>query len=105
MSKQKYNFNVHGMHCSACVLMTESEIGDLPNITYVKSSLKNNSVEVEGDFGNKTPEQIAEMLTAPLKTHGYTVSVEKQIQDKKWSDFTIAVPVAVGFAVMFVLLQ
>lgn len=101
----KYTFHVHGMHCNACILMTESEIGDLPNVTYVKSSLKNHSVEVIGDFGNKTPEQIAEELTAPLKTHGYTVSIEKQIKEKNWSDFKIAIPIALAFAALFVALQ
>jgi sulfite exporter TauE/SafE len=85
--------------------MTESEIGDLQEVTYVKSNLNNHSVDVEGNFGDKNPEQIAEMLTVPLESHGYTVSVEREIHDKKWSDFKIAVPVAVGFAVLFVLLQ
>ena len=93
------------MHCNACVLMTESELGDLPNITHVTSSLKNHSVEVVGDFGNKTPEQIVEELTVPLRPHGYTVSIEKQVKEKKWSDFKIAVPIALGFAVLFVVLQ
>ncbi len=102
---QKYTFHVHGMHCSACVLMTESELGDLPHITHVKSSLKRHSVEVMGDFGDKTPEQIAEELTIPLKPHGYTVSVEKQIKENKWSDFKIAIPIALGFAILFVVLQ
>ena len=82
-SNQKtYTFHISGMHCQACVLMTESELGDLPSVTHVKSSLKNHSVEVTGDFGDKTPEQIAEELTAPLKPHGYIVSVEKQIKQK-----------------------
>ncbi len=105
MNTKKYTFHVHGMHCNACVLMTESELGDLPNITHVKSSLKNHSVEVIGEFGDKTPEQIAAELTMPLKSHGYTVSVEKQIHTKKWSDFKVAVPIALGFAVLFVVLQ
>src|ERR1035437_4805256 len=112
-NKQKYTFHVYGMHCNACVLMIENEIGDLPNITYVKSSLKNNSVEVEGDFGNKTPEQIAEELTILLKDHGYTVSVDEfgklitgnQVKTKKWSDFKIAIPIALAFAVLFIVLQ
>ncbi len=105
MTNQKYTFHVHGMHCNACVLMTESELIELPNIIEAKSSLKNNSVEVVGDFGDKTPEQIAEDLTAPLKSHGYTVSVEKKQQNVKWEDFKIAVPVALGFALLFVFLQ
>ena len=102
---QKYTFHVHGMHCNACVLMTESELGDLSNITHVKSSLKNHSIEIEGDFGDKTPEQIAKELTIPLKPHGYTVSVERQVKEKKWSDFKFAVPIALGFGVIFVVLQ
>lgn len=93
------------MHCNACVLMTESELGDLPNITQVKSNLNNHTVEVVGDFGNKTPEQIAEELTATLKSHGYSVSVEKERHAVKWRDFKIAVPIALGFAVLFVALQ
>lgn len=80
---QKYTFHVHGMHCNACVIMIESELQELPNVTYVKSSLKNHSVEIEGDFGSKTQEQIASELTIPLKPHGYTVSAEKQQHDAK----------------------
>jgi len=102
---QKYTFHVRGMHCNACTLMIESELGDLPDITYVKSSLKNHSVEIVGDFGNKTLEQISEELTIPLKSHGYTVSVEKQIKKNNWFDFKVAVPIAVGFAVLFIVLQ
>lgn len=102
---QKYTFHVNGMHCNACVLMTESELGDLPNITHVKSSLKNNSVEVSGNFGDKTKEQIAEELTIKLKPHGYTVSVEKNENVAKLEDFKIAVPIALGFVLFFVALQ
>lgn len=100
-----YTFHVSGMHCNSCVLMTESELGDLPNIIKVKSSLKNHSVEVTGDFWGKTPEQIAEELTIPLKSHGYSISIEKQTEVVNWSDFKIAVPIAVIFAILFVILQ
>ena len=105
MENKKYTFHVHGMHCNACILVTESELEDLPNITYVKSSYKNHSIEVSGDFGNKTEEQIAEELTSKLKPHGYTVSLQKQKQEVIWKDFKIAIPIAVGFAVLFVVLQ
>jgi sulfite exporter TauE/SafE len=101
----KYTFHVHGMHCNSCVLLTESELGDLPRVTHVKSSLKNHSVEIAGNFGTMTPEEIAAELTMPLKPHGYTVSVEKQIHKKNWADFKIAIPIALGFAALFVLLQ
>ncbi len=103
---QRYTFHIHGMHCNACVFLTESVLGDLPNITHVTSSLKNHSVEVVGDFGDNTPEQIAEALTIPLKPHGYTVSVERQEHHTAtWGDFKSAVPIALSFAVLFVVLQ
>ncbi len=100
-----YTFHVSGMHCNACVLMTENELGDLPNVINVTSSLKDHSVEVTGDFGDKTPEQIAEELTTSLAPHGYTISVERQNKERKWGDFKIAVPIAMAFVVLFILLQ
>jgi len=100
-----YTFHVHGMHCNSCVILTESKIAELPNVQKAKSSLKNHSIEVTGDFGNMNESQIAEILTQPIKSHGYTVSLEKQVMDKNWSDFKIAIPIAVGFAVLFILLQ
>ena len=105
MNKQTYSFHVSGMHCNSCVLMTESELNDLPEITKVKSSLKKNSVEVTGDFGDKDQRQIAIELSEVLKKHGYTLSVEKQIKVTNWSDFKIAIPVAILFAFIFVILQ
>jgi uncharacterized protein len=100
-----YTFHIHGMHCNSCVLLIESIFGDLPNVSKVKSKLKNHSVEIVGDFGDKTDTEIANELTVLVKDNGYIVSVEKQIVQKNWSDFKIAVPVALGFAILFVLLQ
>ncbi len=100
-----YTFHVHGMHCNACILMIESELNDLPQINQVTADLKNHSVEVVGNFNNKTHEEIAHELTIPLQPHGYTISIDKQQHTTNWSDFKIALPVALGFAVLFVLLQ
>ncbi len=102
---KKYKFHVHGMHCNSCVILTENEIGSLPNISSVKSDLKTRSIEVEGDFGDRTMEQIAEELSIPVKSYGYRVSIEKQIQNIKWNDFKIAFPIAIGFIVVFIVLQ
>lgn len=105
MKKQTYTFHVSGMHCHSCVLMTESELNELPEIEKVKSSLKKNSVEVIGDFGDLSQEQIASELSNVLKKHGYTLSVDKQIKTKNWKDFKIAVPIAIAFAIIFIILQ
>jgi sulfite exporter TauE/SafE/copper chaperone CopZ len=103
--QQTYTFHVNGMHCKSCVVVTESELQALPNVTSAKSSLSHHSVEVTGDFGEKTPVAIAEELTQVLSKHGYTLSVEKQTRTKNWADFKIAIPIALVFAVTFVILQ
>ena len=106
MSQQKtYTFHVNGMHCSACVILTESELADVPEVSHVKASLKNLNIKVTGDFGGKEPERIALDLNEVLKPHGYILSLEKQQAPIKWSDFKIALPVAGVFIALFVFLQ
>ena len=100
-----YTFHVNGMHCKACVVLTESELNDVPEVSKAKSSLANLSVEVTGDFGDKEPEHIARDLSEVLKPHGYTLSLEKQKHRAKWSDFGIALPIAGAFIALFIILQ
>jgi len=100
-----YLFHVDGMHCKACTLLIETELGETPDVQRVTAHLSSNTVKVEGDFGDMSAEAIAAKLSLPLKKHGYTLSLEKQTVVKKWSDFKSAVPIALGFAVLFVLLQ
>ncbi|MBP9732489.1 MAG: sulfite exporter TauE/SafE family protein [Candidatus Magasanikbacteria bacterium] len=104
-SSKKHIFQVNGMHCKACVLVTESELKEVPYISDATSRLETRTVEVCGNFGDKTPEMIAADLSEVLGPHGYTLSVEKQEKQKNWSEFKIAIPVAGLFAVLFVLLQ
>jgi len=104
-SNKKYTFHVSGMHCNACILLTESELQDHPKVSSATSSLKNHSVEVCGDFGDVPLETVAEELSGLLEKHGYSLSIEKKEQSKKWSDFKLAVPIALVFAVLFVVLQ
>ena len=40
-----------------------------------------------------------------LKPHGYTLDLEKQKRSVKWSDFRIALPIAVVFVALFIFLQ
>lgn len=100
-----YTLHVSGMHCASCPMLIEGELGDLPNVTKVKASLKHNHVEVTGDFGEKSLEDIAKELTLVTASHGYTLSPEKQKHAAKWHEFGIATPLAVGFIALFVVLQ
>jgi sulfite exporter TauE/SafE/copper chaperone CopZ len=105
MTEQTYTFHIQGMHCKACIFMTESELLDLPHVTHAKSSLKSHTIEVTGDFGNRTKEEVAKEFTDVLLPRGYTVSTERMVQPKRWSEFGIAIPVAIVFGIGFVLLQ
>lgn len=105
MNEQTYTFHVSGMHCNACVLMTESEIGDLPYVRHVKTTLKTNSVTVSGDFGDRSPEVIAEELTKVLSPRGYSLSVLQKKKEQEWNDFMFATPIALTFVAVFLLLQ
>ncbi len=100
-----YTFHVNGMHCTSCVVLTESELAEVPEVSKVKASLDHLSVEVTGDFGDKTPEHVARDLSQVLEPHGYTLSLEKQHQTVQWSDFVWAGPIALGFMALFVALQ
>lgn len=105
MSNISYKFHVHGMHCNSCVVLTESELLELPEVQTAKSSLLKREVEITGDFGNKTTAQIAEYLSQKIKPYGYTLSVEKQEIIINWQDFKLAVPFALTFVAAFFLLQ
>lgn len=105
MEKQKYTFHIHGMHCKSCVLMIENELKENSNIEEVHASLKNNSVNIVGNFENQNESEIADWLTQQLKQYGYSASIEKQKHKAKWSEFKIALPIAVSFIILFILLQ
>lgn len=101
-----YTFHVNGMHCSSCVVLTESELCEVAEVSRVKASLKDLSVEVTGDFGDKDPEHIAKDLSEVLKPHGYMLSLKKEKEQRaKWSEFKLAGPIALGFIAIFIFLQ
>ncbi len=100
-----HTFHIAGMHCNACILLTESELEEVSYVTKAKSSLHTHSVEITGNFGDKSKESIAEELTQVLLKHGYSLSTEKVTKEKKWTDFIYALPIAIGFGILFVVLQ
>lgn len=98
-----YIFHVNGMHCDACVLSVESELAEHPRVAFAKASLKNNLVEVSGDFGGMAPIDIAKELSGVLSNH--SLSLEKEKKAVAWGEFYLAAPIALGFIALFILLQ
>ena len=85
--------------------MIEEELRNVSYITFVDVDLAIHSAEVRGHFGDMGDVEAAETLTKFISKHGYSLSIEKQIKEKKWADFKVAIPIAVAFAVLFVALQ
>ena len=102
---ETYTFHVSGMHCKACIYMTESELTDLPHVTHAKSSLKTHTVELTGEFGDKTEQEIVDELTLVMEPRGYGLHLEPQPRTQNWSEFYIALPIALAFGALFLLLQ
>ena len=105
MNAQTLTLHIKGMHCSACILLTELEATEVPYITSARSDLKEHTITVEGDLAGKSPQVVAVELTNILRPHGYTVSVEKQEHINNWADFRVAIPIALAFIAGFVALQ
>lgn len=105
-SNQKtYTFHANGMHCKSCSLVIEQELMDLSYVTSAHANSNTHAVTVTGDFNGVPQEDLAKDFSTLLSSHGYTFSVDKGKVEKDWSDFKIAIPVALAFAVFFVLLQ
>jgi sulfite exporter TauE/SafE/copper chaperone CopZ len=100
-----YLFHVSGMHCKACVLLIESELKDAPGVTAAKASWKQHQVEVTGDFAELSRAGLAEKLQPYIVRHNYRLWLEKPPATVAWKEFVIAVPVALAFLGLFVLLQ
>src|SRR3990167_3080668 len=97
--------HVSGMHCSACPVLIESELTDLPEVSGARASLVHHHVEVTGEFGDKSAAHIAQDLSEVLKRHGYTLHPERQRHAVAWGDFLIAMPAAAVFVGLFVVMQ
>lgn len=102
---QTYKFYVQGMHCQSCVILTESELNNVEAVNSCRASLAELSIEVVGNFYGKTAEQIAESLSAVLKPHGYSLALKQEKNLVKWSDFKIALPLALLFVALFITSQ
>lgn len=102
---QTYTFHVNGMHCNSCVILTESELKGVRGVSSAKTSLKEKHVEVTGEFGDVSQEEVMNKLSEVLKPHGYSLSLEKEVKIVRWSEFTYALPISLLFIAAFILLQ
>ena len=105
MITKNYTFHVSGTHCASCKILIEDILNEQLGIPNTHVDLKNEIVSVETELDNSKRE-LAEMLTEKIKHNGYTLSVDKIVQEKKnngviWQ----AIPIGLAFLVLFFILQ
>ncbi len=104
-TSQRRTFFVHGMHCASCELLTKSELEDHPKVLSAHASLSTRTVDVEGDFGDASNDDIMRELSRLLEPHGYSLSEREERRRIAWNEFQIAVPLSLAFILLFLLLQ
>ncbi len=100
-----YTFHVSGTHCASCKILIEDILSEQSFIKNSHVNLKKETVTIETD-SDQSPERLVQVLTEKIKPNGYTLSVEKTVQEKK-SDDTIwkALPIGLAFLILFFMLQ
>lgn len=102
---KSYTFHVSGTHCPSCKILIEDILSEQKGIKKSVVDLKKETVTVETE-SDQSPELLAEILTAKIKPNGYTLSVEKVIQEKKSDDIIWkALPIGLAFLILFFILQ
>lgn len=102
---KNYTLHVSGTHCASCKILIEDALSDQKIVKNVQVNLKKEIVNFDTD-SDTTPQELALLLTDKIKSHGYTLSVEKIIAEKQTDD-TIwqALPIGLLFLVLFFILQ
>ncbi|MDD5152574.1 MAG: sulfite exporter TauE/SafE family protein [Candidatus Pacebacteria bacterium] len=102
---KKYTFHVSGTHCASCKILIEDILLEQDFIEGSNVNLKKETVEIEINTGMGV-EEIANILTSKIKSHGYTLSVEKTAQGDKNNDVLWrAIPIGLVFLISFFFLQ
>lgn len=100
-----HQFYVHGMHCESCVVLTESELESQSTVMSAKANLATRTIEIEGNFADQSPEQIVAQLNPVLAKNGYQLSTKPEKIAINWSEFKVALPIAIAIIWGFFLLQ
>lgn len=101
---KKYTFHVRGTHCAACKIFIEDVLQEQQFVKVVKVDLKKETVEIETD-STQSAEEVASFLTSKIKQNGYTLSVEKKVQEEKDNVIWKAIPIGLLVLALFFLIQ
>lgn len=100
-----YTYHVSGTHCNSCKILIEDVLNDQEYIKSAQVDLKNQTLRIE-TVSEKSPEELADLLTEKVKPNGYTVSVERVLIEKQKDDVIWkALPIGLVFLILFFVLQ
>jgi len=100
---QTLNYHVEGMHCKACEILLENELIKVDGVSQINADLSRNIVSVQTNK-DVDPSLFGKSLTDLVKTHGYTLHLEKQTKTKNWDDLLTAFGIALIFGFGFLLM-
>lgn len=100
-----YTFHITGTHCASCKILIEDVLSEAHLVSSVDVNEKKEQIKIQTDT-EQDPEELARMLNEKIKPHGYEISVEKKIEEKK-EDNVIwqAIPVGLVVLALFFILQ
>lgn len=102
---KNYKFYVTGTHCASCKILIEDILNEQPFVVKSNVNLKNETVEIEMNT-EQNIDEIATILTDKIKSNGYSLSVEKELNKNKKDDVIWkAIPIGLVFLVLFFILQ
>ncbi|MSR70643.1 hypothetical protein EXS62_01225, partial [Candidatus Kaiserbacteria bacterium] len=100
-----YTFHVSGTHCPSCKIFIEDTLNEQIGIDRTTVDLKREIVSIETTL-DESHHKLAEILTEKIKHNGYSLSVEKKAIERKGNDVIWkAIPIGLGFLILFFLLQ
>jgi sulfite exporter TauE/SafE len=100
-----YTFHVSGTHCPSCKIFIEDTFNEQVGIQKALVNLKQETVSIETTL-DESQDQLAEILTEKIKQNGYSLSVYKQVKEKK-TDGVIwqALPIGLALLAVFFIVQ
>lgn len=100
-----YTFHVSGTHCASCKIFIEDTLNEQIGINRASVDLKRETVSIDTTL-DESQHRLAEILTEKIHHNGYSLSVEKKVEEKKangviWQ----ALPIGLAFLALFFFVQ
>src|ERR1035437_744891 len=101
---KKYKLHISGTHCASCKILVEDILREQDFVKSAQVNLRKETVDIE-IFDNREADEVARELTNKIKPNGYTLSVEKVVEESDNDLLWQAIPIGLVFLALFFMLQ